>query len=68
MQTAEARVTPDMLDAIQVARGPVPLAEFRLRNDCAMCLFLADLPATDDVNQAIRLHALDEHPEAVLAD
>lgn len=65
MLTTEARVTSEQLDAIQEARGRVPILEFRLRSDCAMCLFLMEQPATFGWNARIRSHILDEHRDEV---
>lgn len=66
MKTTEARVTPEELDAIQTARGRVPLAEFRLKSDCAYCLWLADLPANGESLIEARSHVLDEHRDEVV--
>lgn len=65
MNTTEARVTPEELDAIQLARGRVPLSEFRLKKDCAYCLWLADLPANMDSILEARAHILDEHADEI---
>jgi hypothetical protein len=66
MRTVEARLTPEELDAVQEARGRVPLAEFRLKKDCAYCLWLADLPANGESIIEARRHVLDEHADEVL--
>ena len=66
MRTTEARVTDSELDAIQLARGRVPVEEFRLRNDCAICLWLMDRPATPEANDMIRAHILEEHRDEVV--
>lgn len=66
MRTVEARVTSEELDAIQEARGRVPLSEFRLKNDCAYCLWLASLPANGESIMEARAHVLDEHADEVI--
>lgn len=66
MQPVEARVGEDILDAIQVACGRVPLRDFRLKKDCAICLYLADKPATTEWNERVRTHVLDEHADEIV--
>jgi hypothetical protein len=66
MHTTEARVSQEELDAIQVACGRVPILDFRLLPDCAICLWLADQPATSEWNLSIRAHALDEHLDVLI--
>lgn len=65
MKTEEARVTPEELDAIQTARGRVPLQEFRLKDDCAYCLWLMELPANGESILEVRRHIVEEHRDEI---
>lgn len=54
-----------MLDAVALARGPVPLREFRLLEDCVMCAWFASKPATAWWNQRIKNHIEDDHRDLI---
>jgi hypothetical protein len=67
METAAARVEPEILDAIQTARGRVPIEEFRLLvNECQGCQIAADLPATEEYNVVVRQHIRTAHGDLVV--
>lgn len=66
METAAARVEPESLDAIQVARGKVPISEFRLLPDCATCNHFADSPATPQSNSELQNHVRTDHADLVI--
>lgn len=66
MDAATARVEPEIHDAIQVARGRVPLEEFRLVPDCMTCMDFAALPATVETNADLRHHIRAEHADLVI--
>lgn len=66
MDTAAARVEPEILDAIQVAQGRVPIGEFRLLPDCATCNRFADGPATPATNADLRDHVRSDHGDLVI--
>lgn len=63
MKIAAARVDDETLEAIQVARGRVPIEEFRLRLDCDRCNELADQPITNI--PAVYQHIADGHSEEI---
>lgn len=65
MDTATARVEPEILDALQTLQ-PVPIDEFRLLPDCGTCDFLAAQPATRRWTAWIRLHARIDHRDLVI--
>jgi hypothetical protein len=66
MDTAAARVDPEILDAIQIARGKVPLSEFRLLPDCATCNHFADGPPTSQSNSELQDHIRTDHADLVI--
>lgn len=66
MDHATATATPEILDAIQVARGRVPINEFRLLPDCPACNRFADSPATPATNADLRDHVRSDHGDLVI--
>lgn len=65
MDTATARVEPEILDLLQTAQ-PVPVEQFRLLPDCDICNLLADQPATAEWNRTIRAHIRIDHRDLVI--
>lgn len=65
MDTATARVEPEILDLLQTIQ-PVRLDLFRLLSDCDDCQRLAALPATPEVNDEIRGHIVRSHRDLVI--
>lgn len=61
MKPVEARVDDETLDAIQVARGRVPIADFRLRIDCEGCTLLSEQPVGTSSMEAIYAHIAEAH-------
>jgi hypothetical protein len=66
MEAAAARVDPETFDAIQIARGKVPLSEFRLLPDCVTCNRFADGPATAQSNSELQNHVRTDHADLVI--
>jgi hypothetical protein len=66
METAAARVEPEILDAVQIARGKVPISEFRLLPDCVTCNRFADGPATPQSNSELQGHIRTDHADLVI--
>lgn len=66
MDTAAARIEPEILDALQVARGRVPIEQFRLLPDCPTCNIFADGPATPTTNAQLRDHIQKDHGDLVI--
>lgn len=66
MDTAAARVDPEILDSIQVAVGRVPIEQFRLLPDCDACNRFADGPATPQTNAELRGHIRTDHADLVI--
>jgi hypothetical protein len=66
MDTATARLTPLELDLIQVAKGRVPIEEFRLLTCCSTCQYFERVPATPDNNEDLRGHIRTDHADLIL--
>lgn len=66
MDPVTARIEPETLDALQTARFPVPLREFRLLPDCGTCRGYFDVPATPFNNARLRQHIVVDHSDLVI--